>query len=94
MNIYALEGHKVIMTEETAKNGYDYDKVELKKYLVQIDTIYTVERTEVGDCHTHVYLTEIPNVAFNSVNFEDVTEQPEDEDRLHPDWNYYNGGIL
>lgn len=93
MNVFALEGHRIIVTEYTKDNGYDEDQQLINKYLV-IDQIYTVEHTEVGSWRTDVFLVEVPDVAFDSVNFEDVTYQPEDEDRLHSDWNYHNGGIL
>ena len=70
MNIYAKEGNKVIVTEESAKNGYDSDTEKVKKYL-QINGVYTVEKVEIHNWHTDVYLKEVPNIYFNSVNFVD-----------------------
>lgn len=71
MNIHAKKGHKVIVTNETAKNGYKPDREIVVKWL-EIGQIYTIEKTVVFDFHTEVYLREIPDVPFNSVNFEDL----------------------
>jgi hypothetical protein len=71
MNIYAKEGHKVIVTKQGINSGYDHHKKTAKKYL-RVGNIYTVEYTSVGGWHTDVYLKEIPNVAFNSVHFDDA----------------------
>jgi len=73
MNIYAEQGHKVIVTTETINSGYDSDKELANKHL-KIGAVYTVEYTNVGGWHTTVYIKEMPNIAFNSVNFEDFTE--------------------
>lgn len=69
MNIYAEYGDKVI-----AKNldwGWDSDIERAEKYLEQ-DKEYTIDFTDVHSSSTDVYLQEIPNVAFNSVHFEDA----------------------
>lgn len=71
MNIYAEENDKVIFAHPT--NGWDGDKETANKHL-EVDKVYTIEYTEVGGCHTDVYLKEIPDVAFNSVMFEDYAE--------------------
>jgi hypothetical protein len=42
--------------------------------LLAIDGIYTVDHTEVHFCHTDVYLEAFPNERFNSVMFEDYTD--------------------
>lgn len=89
MNIYANNGHKVIVTEETKNSGHDYDKEKVKKYL-NVGEEYTVNYTDVGGWSTRVYLEEIEDVEFNSVNFEDVSEQSEEDDENHPQWRYYN----
>jgi len=68
MNIYAVNGHKVRFL---GKNGYDYELEQAMKVL-EVNKEYTVERTEVHDWSTTVYLIEVPNVGFNSVQFEDV----------------------
>jgi len=87
MNIYALEGHKVKC--HTFNAGYDYHK-EIAKEHLEIGKEYTIDKTIVDSYHTDVWLKEFPNVKFNSVFFEDVTEQSEDEDKLHPDYNLYH----
>lgn len=89
MNIFSLKGHRVKVTESSAKNGTDYDTRKVKDYL-EIDKIYKVERTEVGAWRTDVYLQEIPDVTFNSVNFESITVQPKELDEAHPDYKKYN----
>ena len=71
MNIYAGRGHKVMVTEETAKYGYNYHK-EMVKENLEIGKEYTVSYIEVSDSSTRVYLKEAPDHAFNSVNFVDV----------------------
>lgn len=87
MNVFALKGHKVRVTRSTAKAGYDSGQSVGE---LELDRDYTVERTEVGNMHTKVYLEEVPGKAFNSMNFEDVTEQSEEDDQKHPDWARYN----
>lgn len=79
MNIYAEEGHKVIVTEKSARNGLSCDRDFVERYL-EIGKVYTVHNTVVGGWHTSIYLEEVPRVAFNSVNFEDYTEEVEIED--------------
>jgi hypothetical protein len=70
MNIYAKNGDKVIVTEDTIHNGYDSDEELAKKHL-KIGGIYTVESTVVENYSTTVYLKEFPTIDFNSVNFDD-----------------------
>ena len=89
MNIWAIEGHKVKVTENTINCGYDYQKEKIKE-LCELNKEYTVNRTEVNSCSTVVYLKEFPGERFNSVNFEDAVEQSEEDDRQHDDWNCYN----
>jgi hypothetical protein len=89
MNIWALEGHKVKVTNKTINSGYKHDSEQVKK-LCEIDKIYTVEHTEVHSCSTFVCLKEFPGVLFNSVNFEDAVEQSEEDDMRHEDWWIYN----
>lgn len=89
MNIYALKGHKVRITAQSARNGYDSDVAHLKEHLKLWKT-YTVDETAVGVWSTAVILEEFPHERFNAVNFVDVTEQAEEDDMKHPDWEYYN----
>lgn len=71
MNIRAHPGTKVKVTEQTAQNGYKGDQENIKKWL-EIEKIYTVAYTEVGQSHTSVILQELPEKRFNSVNFIEV----------------------
>jgi hypothetical protein len=87
MNIYALEGHKVKCS--TFDAGYDYDKEVAKKHL-ELGKEYTIHYTIVDSWSTDVFLTEFPNIKFNSVFFEDVVEQSEEDDKNHPNWSWYN----
>lgn len=87
MNIYALKDHKVIC--KTLSAGYESDQETAKKYL-EIGKIYTIKSTTVHSWNTDVYLQEFPNVKFNSVFFEDSTEQSKEMDEQHPDYSIYN----
>lgn len=69
MDIYARSGHLVTVTQESYGNGNHGDTA---KHVLEIDNTYTVDHTEVMSWHTHVYLREFPDVAFNSVNFIDA----------------------
>ena len=86
MNIYALEGHKIKC--ETLSGGYDYHKKIAEQYLT-VGSEYTTEKTEVDSWHTDVFLKEFPNVKFNSVFFEDVSEQPTEKDKEHCDYERF-----
>lgn len=88
MNIFALNGHKVKVTEQSAKNGYDYNSEQIRKCLT-IGEIYTIEKTIVMPSSTTIYLQEYPDTPFNSVNFEDVREQSKEEDKKHNDYPMY-----
>jgi len=89
MNIYALPGTKVMVTEETKKHGHERDQENIEKYL-EIGKEYTVDHTVIHNWNTNVFLKEFPGVIFNSVNFEDVTLQTKEDNKLHPDYNRYN----
>jgi len=68
MNIRAKKGTKVIFSNPDS--GYP-DQVALAAEHLTIGATYTVERTEVFDWHTNVYLQEVPDVGFNSCLFEE-----------------------
>jgi len=93
MNIYALEGFNVTVAQDpgngSVRGGDESDKELVGKYL-EVGREYTVERTEVHGWHTEVFLREVPGVAFNSTNFEDVHEQDEANDQKHADWARFN----
>ena len=71
MDIYAEEGTKVIVTEDSIKNGYDLVEEHARKFL-KVGKTYTIESTDVGGWNTDVYLKEFPDEVFNSVSFEDI----------------------
>jgi len=71
MNIYTTPGSKVIFAHPTW--GYDHDIYQASKYLVH-NAIYTVDRCEPHACDTDVYLTQFPNIPFNSVQFDNLPE--------------------
>lgn len=88
MNIYALEGHKVVCNDNL-DTGYTQDSIRAK-YHLEVGKVYTVECTEVTNWHTDVWLVEIPNKSFNSIYFEDVTPQSEELDKQHQDYPHYH----
>ncbi len=67
MNIYARPGTKLIFAHPNY--GYNYDRAHAAKHLTPGKT-YTLKRTDVGRSSTRVYLEEIPDTWFNSVQFE------------------------
>jgi hypothetical protein len=87
MNIYAINGHKVVCS--TFDAGYDHDKEVVRKHL-EIGKVYTIDYTIIDSWSTDVYLVEFPNVKFNSVFFEDVDEQSNENTKSHPDYLRYN----
>ncbi len=87
MNIYALKGHRVKCDNLT--NDYEY-KLEIARQHLEIGMEYVIEKTEVGSSHTEVWLQEVPDIGFNSSLFDDVLEQPEDQDAMHPDYEKYH----
>lgn len=89
MNIYAADGFKVIVTEESVLNGTSQDREKVEEYL-KIGEVYTVAGTSVSKNHTKVRLREFPGVFFNTVNFEDVESQSAEKDRRHLDWERHN----
>ena len=89
MEIYALEGYKVQVTDKTKNNGYNSDSEKVTK-LLELNTPYTVHCTEVSGSSTLVFLKEFEGQVFNSVSFEGITNQPTELNRNHPDWSKYN----
>lgn len=89
MEIYALKGYKVKVTEDTKNNGNSWDKEKIKEYLT-LEKTYTVKYTHVHSYSTDVYLQEIPEVKFNSVNFVGITKQPKELNAQHEDYHIYN----
>lgn len=69
MDIYAKKGHRVVFSNP--ESGYQHHQNTAKEYL-KVGKTYTINKTEVSNYHTDVYLEEVPGVAFNSVLFEDL----------------------
>jgi len=71
MNIYSSPGDKVMVTYTTAKNGHLHDKEQVRKFL-KVPGIYTIKKVTARSWNTEIMLEEVPDVWFNSVNFEDI----------------------
>ena len=71
MYIYAEEGTKVIVTEDSIKNGYYYVEEHAREFL-KVGETYTIKKTIVYGWYTDVHLKEFPKEKFNSVSFEDI----------------------
>lgn len=72
MNIYAIRGTKVTVTEDSIKNGYDSVEKHARKHL-EVGKTYTIVTTIVNGWHSYVFLKEILDEVFNSVSFEDMS---------------------
>lgn len=92
IDLFTPKGHKVKVTKETANNGYESQKEQVAK-LLELEKEYTVDRTDVNDFSSTVYLQEFPNEPFNTVNFENVTEVNPGEMKSHPDYKRYHNQI-
>jgi hypothetical protein len=58
-----------VVTDKTKRNGYDYDKDMARDYL-EVGKEYTLNSMSVSQSSSSLMLDEIPNVGFNTVNFE------------------------
>ncbi len=85
MNVFALKGHKIRVTENGLNGGYELDQRKAQNFL-QVGQEYTVEETDVSRSSSRVRLQEIPEQVFNTVHFEDVVHQGIEKDRKHPDF--------
>ncbi len=70
MNIYAKEGDKITVTEETIKNGSNTDKRRAAKFL-EIGKTYTIDCIVVMAWSSRVFIKELPKLPFNTVIFKD-----------------------
>lgn len=59
---------KCVVTEQRAKNGYQYDQDKVAQHLV-IDKPYTLLDMNVSRSSSTLRLKEFPNITFNTVNF-------------------------
>ena len=64
----AAKGHKVVFSNPL--NGRLLDQREARKYL-KVNGVYTVERTSQNSWGKKIFLIEVPEVAFNTILFED-----------------------
>ena len=71
MDIYAKKGDKVKVTQETASNGFDFDRSLVSKYL-EVGKVYTVEFVDIQQYSANIKLQEFPNNLFNTTNFVDA----------------------
>jgi len=72
MNIHAKEGDRIIVTEETIKNGSDTDRKKAEKFL-EIGKIYTVDSIVVMAWASRVFIKELPKRMFNTVLFKNLS---------------------
>ncbi|MEC0237734.1 hypothetical protein P4H71_25795 [Paenibacillus kribbensis] len=82
MNIFkAKKGNKVRYMD---RGGYDKEREWDSKHLVK-GQAYTIDRVEIHQSSTTVYLDEVPGRGFNSVCFNDVFEEVNgiDYGRIH-----------
>ncbi len=83
MDIYAKRGSNVLVTKETAHNGYNDDSEQVEAHL-QIGKLYTIHKIIVESSSTTVYLREFPELSWNSVNFINYVPKPIADDFNEP----------
>ncbi len=88
MDIYAKKGTLVMVTEKSAKKGYESDSEHVKKHLT-IGQVYTVEKTFVEPFSSEVFLVEFPNILFNTVNFVTISDE---NDQKHEEKGMFANG--
>lgn len=66
----ATKGGKVIVTDWSANNGTDWDKLTVCDNL-EIGKVYTIANIQIYGWSTDVQLEEVEGVTFNAANFED-----------------------
>lgn len=73
MSLTTNPGHKVRLLTRNGRvcNGYDYE-IEEAERLLDARKKYTVEKMEVHNFSSYVYLKEIPGKGFNTVMFDNV----------------------
>lgn len=67
-SIYSKPGTEVTTDELHITWGYESDKKKAEMYL-KPNEIYTIDKIDVHDFSTTVYLKEFENIGFNSVHF-------------------------
>jgi len=71
IDIYSKKGTKVKFTN-ASDNQVRWGSNDDPRQYLEMNEIYTIDRTEVHTQHTKVYLQEYPDKKFNSVHFEAV----------------------
>ena len=77
MDIKTRPGSKVVVTPNSAHNGYTIHQAQVG-HLLLIGQHYTVKRVRVELWSSSVELVEFPEELFNTVNFENVLPSPEE----------------
>lgn len=67
-----------VVTDKTKNNGYSYDSDKVAEYLT-VGTEYTLKAITVHQSSTDIWLEEIPDIRFNSVNFEVIETRPKSD---------------
>ncbi len=70
--------------------GYDREIENAKRHLT-VGAIYTVKQTRVTNAHSLVELAEVPGASFNTIYFESLTAQTQQEDEQSPEFIRYFG---
>lgn len=69
MNLRTLPGSQVIFNASVDDDLPD--AVKARAHL-RVDDVYTVERVDVGNFYSEVFLREVPRVGFNTVLFRSI----------------------
>ena len=69
MDIYTKTGSKIVLA--FYDKGMESDIKNAKKYL-KLNDVYTLDKTEVYEDITFIYLSEFPGIRFNSLQFENI----------------------
>jgi hypothetical protein len=80
MDVYARSGQKVVFANRNA--GYPGERERVWN-LLTVGGEYTIERTDVGQSYTTVWLKELPGERFNSVFFNDIPQGTPMNDTIH-----------
>ena len=71
MSLETKPGAKITVTSQSIHNGTEENKGDAALYL-KPKRQYTLKKIVVHDWHTDVWISEIPGVKFNSVQFENL----------------------
>jgi len=88
MNIYAMEGYKVKVSEHVFSNHYTDVHDLVATWVLERDKEYEVEYTVVTMSHSWVKLKGI-ETKYNTIHFTEVEPQADEITYTHPDWIRY-----